>query len=165
MRLSKLACWNIAWLFIILLFAVGILWLQHAFREHIEFADWPDPAHPSTSRADAWHGGQFLGRQASRIRRVERWRGKYLDAMDISFYACVPMPQQDFEHTLQVWRTRPEYKFARFDSSVDRAMPVRPTWFPKPTSQTYVGTVKEAPSNWSATVYRVEGDDNVYVIE
>src|SRR4051794_25943978 len=165
MRLSKFARWNIACVLVALVVGLGALWLQHAFREHVEVADWSNPAHPETSRTDVWHGGQFLGRQASRIRRVERWRGKSLDAEDISFYACLPMSEQEFQHLVQVWRSNPEYKFHRSDSPLPGLTPDRPDWFPEPTSETYVGTITEAPSNWIATVYRVSSDDNLYVIE
>src|ERR1035437_4220000 len=154
MGLSQLSRWNLAWTVGALIFAtligLGALWGEHTFREHIVVADWPDPLQPASPHTDGWRGGVFLDRPASRIRRVERWHGKYLDAEDIHYYACVPMPEQECEHALPIWKTDPEYKFMRYDSSFAQ-LPAPPSWFPKSPDATYVGTIAE-PNSWHVDI-------------
>jgi len=144
------------------LVAITAPWIDtNFFREHIRADDWPNGLLKATLHNDYWGDGLFLQRQPTRIRRVERWRGRHLDTQDIHYYACLRMSEDEFQRQLEAWKSDPIYRFRYSDPPLETAPDDRPSWFPNPPRD-YIGTITDK-GGWVVSVYRADGDDNVYL--
>jgi len=158
MRISRLTLWNIVWA---VLSAAGLFFICWVFPgyEHIEFDDLPSGA---SADGDRWLGGRFLGHAATNVRRIERWHGNHYSAKDIGFFVRIPMPQAEFEREVQRWQADPAFEFRRYDRGVESVQSFWPSWFPPPSAQNYVGELT-GDHHWHIIIYRVPGDDSLYL--
>src|SRR6187401_2242943 len=86
--------------------AGGALWLitRGPFHEEYLYDDWDGV---STTKADHWRFGTFLGVPADRIRHVGLYRVVKLDAKSVEFFVAIPMEQGEFERRLREWYSQP----------------------------------------------------------
>jgi hypothetical protein len=144
-----------------IILAIGslLIWAAWPKPETIEFEDSPEPI-GSTMANDFWGDGIF-GHQPSKIRRVDiNYDRKRYHSDKIIYFAKVNLSKSQFDIEYSKWTSDPKYNFHRHDFSPEPLPSYWPAWFPRPSSETYLGSVTFI---WDCEAYQPKGSTDVYL--
>jgi hypothetical protein len=147
------------WIAIWLLIPIAVIAHQVHNRPRIIVGDWPNGR---SADADHWHGGEFLGHPAKRIRRVATYRGDHVQQHSIHFFATIPMTRDKLQSEIGRWRKLGWFQDAASATPILPEVQNCPDRFPF-SSDCHIGTVSEYGVTPSYHLFRRPGDDHIHL--